>query len=74
MRLMILEFALEGQAPEFVRLLSSSGMPHVQGGRRRINRYASAIGFMVERKKFLRDVMAATRTEKPEITASHWLV
>jgi len=65
-----LNFALEGQAPEFVRLYRVPGMPHGQGG-------PSADQFdmlqplvsWVERKKSPQDVMAATRTENPEITA-----
>ena len=65
-----LNFALEGRAPEFVRLYRVPGMPHGQGG-------PSADQFdmlqplvsWVERKKSPQEVMAATRTENPEITA-----
>lgn len=65
-----LDFALEGRAPEFVRLYRIPGMPHGQGG-------PSADQFdmlqplvsWVERKKAPQEVMAATRSENPEITA-----
>lgn len=65
-----LDFMLEGRAPEFVRLYRVPGMPHGQGGPSadQFDTLQPLIAW-VEHRTAPQSIVAATRTENPDITA-----